>query len=44
MQELEFFTRDEVKEQLTNVLYLWSHENMDYGYRQGMNEVLALLV
>ena len=24
--------------------YLWAKDNIDYGYRQGMNEVLAIVV
>ena len=44
MQEQEFFTEDQTKEQLSNILYLWAKDNVDFGYRQGMNEVLAILV
>ena len=44
MQDNDFFTKDEVKDELSNILYLWSKDNVEFGYRQGMNEVLAILV
>lgn len=44
MQEQEFFTDEQMKEQLSNLLYLWGKDNVEFGYRQGMNEVLAILV
>ena len=43
VQEIDFFTREDVKEALSNILYLWAQENNEYGYRQGMNEVLAVI-
>jgi hypothetical protein len=27
-----------------NILYLWAKDNNEFGYRQGMNEVLAIIV
>lgn len=27
-----------------HMLYLWSKDNKDYGYRQGMNEILGMVV
>ena len=44
MQEVALFTKPEVKGCLENLLYLWAKDNAEFGYRQGMNEVLALLV
>ena len=44
LQEIEFFTRPDVKEKLSDILYLWARDNLEYGYRQGMNEVLAMIV
>ena len=44
MQDNEFFTREDVKEHLSNILYLWARDNNEMGYRQGMNEVLAITV
>lgn len=34
----------ETKDLLTTLLYLWGRENPDYGYKQGMNEILAMVV
>ena len=44
VQDNEFFTREGVKTQLMNILYLWAKDNNEFGYRQGMNEVLAIIV
>ena len=33
VQDNEFFTRDSVKDQLMNILYLWAKDNNDFGYR-----------
>lgn len=44
MQDIEFFTREDVKENLSNILYLWAKDNNEFSYRQGMNEILALIV
>lgn len=44
MQEMDFFTLEPVKEALMNLLYLWAKDNVEFGYRQGMNEVLAIIV
>lgn len=44
MQEFEFYTRPEVKESLFNILYLWAKDNTEFGYRQGMNEILGIIV
>lgn len=44
MQELDFFTTDEIKSKLSIILYIWSKDNSDLSYRQGMNEVLAILI
>lgn len=43
MQDIEFFTSQEIKNKMYDVLYLWSKDNPDYGYRQGMNEILGVL-
>ena len=29
---------------MTQLLYLWGRENPDYGYKQGMNEILAIIL
>ena len=44
LQEFDYFHRVEIKDALTQMLYLWGRENPDYGYKQGMNEILALVL
>ena len=44
MQENHFFTLPIVKKTLEDLLYLWAKDNVEFGYRQGMNEVLGILV
>jgi hypothetical protein len=33
MQEFELFTQDDFKQNFQNMLYLWSKDNKEYGYR-----------
>jgi len=33
LQDIEFFTKNEIKENLSNILYLWSKDNSDFSYR-----------
>ena len=42
-QEFAYFQRSGTKDLLTQILFLWGRENPEYGYKQGMNEVLAIL-
>ena len=42
-QEIDLFLQNKIKNILANVLYIWSKENQDISYRQGMNELLAIL-
>ena len=44
LQEFDYFHKVEVKDLLTQLLFLWGRENPDYGYKQGMNEILAMVV
>ena len=44
MQEIDYFTRPDVKDHLFNILYLWAKDNTEFGYRQGMNEILGIIV
>jgi hypothetical protein len=32
-QDIDFFTKQEIKENLSNILYLWSKDNSDFSYR-----------
>jgi TBC1 domain family protein 5 len=43
-QERELFCRDNVKELLTNVLFAWAKLHPTISYKQGMNELLAIMV
>ena len=42
-QEIDLFLQSKIKNILANVLYIWSKENQDISYRQGMHELLAIL-
>lgn len=44
MQEIPFFTDQTLKTTIQNMLYIWSRDNKEFGYRQGMNEILAMVV
>jgi hypothetical protein len=33
LQDIDFFTKQEIKENLSNILYLWSKDNSDFSYR-----------
>ena len=43
-QEFDYFHKAPVRENLTQILYLWAAENSDIGYKQGMNELLAVVL
>ena len=42
-QEIDLFLQNKIKNILANVLYIWSKENSKVSYRQGMNELLAII-
>jgi TBC1 domain family protein 5 len=42
-QEMDLFLQNKIKNILANVLYIWSKENSEVSYRQGMNELLAII-
>jgi len=42
-QDLEFFIDKKTQQVLTNVLFIWSKQHPDLSYRQGMNELVAVL-
>ena len=42
-QEIDLFLQSKIKNILANVLYIWSKENQNISYRQGMHELLAIL-
>lgn len=41
-QEIELFLQNSTKTMLSNILFIWSKENDDVSYKQGMNELLAV--
>jgi hypothetical protein len=43
-QNKELFQFPKIKEMLSSILFVWSKENSDTSYRQGMNEILAILL
>jgi TBC1 domain family protein 5 len=44
LQEFEYFKRASTRDTLTQILYLWAAEHPDPGYKQGMNELLAVIL
>jgi len=42
-QDMDFFIDKNTQQVLTNVLFIWSKQNLDLSYRQGMNELVAVL-
>ena len=43
-QEFEYFREKTTKDALTAILFLWGKENPDFQYKQGMNEILAMIL
>lgn len=41
--DIGLFRQTRVQQSLTNILFLWTLENQDVGYRQGMHELAAVL-
>lgn len=41
--DLDLFRLTNVQQALTNILFLWTLQNEDVGYRQGMHELAAVL-
>lgn len=44
LQERELFQDERVKQTMVRVLFAWAKQNQDISYRQGMNELLAILM
>ena len=42
-QEIDLFLQNKVRNILANILYIWSKENPEISYRQGMHELLAII-
>jgi len=43
-QEISLFCSNGIKETLITLLYIWAKNNLDVGYIQGMNEILATML
>jgi Rab-GTPase-TBC domain len=43
-QEFAYFKKQSTKDMLTSLLYLWGKTYPAYGYKQGMNEILAIVL
>jgi hypothetical protein len=43
-QDKDLFQNTAIKEIMVNILFLWSKENRDVSYKQGMNEILAVIL
>ena len=43
-QNINLFCQENIKKLLLNILFIWSRENDDISYRQGMNDLLAILI
>ena len=41
-QELSIFHQTKIKSNLADILFIWNKENLDVGYQQGMNDILAV--
>lgn len=42
--EEPFFEHEDIQNKMLNILLVYSKQNSDFGYRQGMNELLAPLI
>ena len=42
-QELKLFHDEKIVTMLSNILFIWSKENIDLGYKQGMNDLLSII-
>lgn len=42
-QEFSLFHDEEIKNKLGQILFLWSTENPDFGYQQGMNDIISII-
>ena len=43
-QNINLFCQENIKKLLLNILFIWSKENEDISYRQGMNDLVAILI
>jgi TBC1 domain family protein 5 len=43
-QDKDLFQNTRIKEMMVNILFIWAKENRDISYKQGMNEILAVIL
>ena len=43
-QNINLFSQEKIKKLLLNILFIWCKENDDVSYRQGMNDLVAILI
>ncbi|MFO0116464.1 MAG: hypothetical protein ACK521_02215 [bacterium] len=43
-QEFDYFKKQSTKDMLISLLFLWGKTYPEYGYKQGMNEILAIIL
>ena len=43
-QDKDLFQNTTIKEIMVNILFIWARENRDVSYKQGMNEILAVVL
>ena len=43
-QNINLFCQENIKKLLLNILFIWSKENEDISYRQGMNDLVAIII
>ena len=43
-QEKDIFQKEDIKQKLAYVLYIYAKENPQYGYKQGMNDLLGVFL
>lgn len=43
-QEFDYFQKQTTKDMLIAMLFLWGKTYPEYGYKQGMNEILAIVL
>lgn len=43
-QDKELFQDAKIKDMMVNILFIWAKENKEISYKQGMNEILAVIL
>jgi len=43
-QEMIFFKDAQIRDEMSQMLYIWAKEHPHYKYQQGLNEILAMVM